>query len=220
MGDRIKDFFRKHLPWLYANLYGARKLLRGKNSYLKNVGWVRSFLEAAPVSSDGEPVPWMNYSAVALLDERLSKDLVLFEYGSGYSTRFFAKRVQRVISVEYDPVWYEHVAANASENLTLLQRDKDVDGSYCRAASEFAEDFDVIVVDGRDRANCVRQAVDKLTERGVILLDDSDRERFAPAFDFVRSQGFRVLSIRGIKPMSGRGHQASFIYRDNNCLGL
>lgn len=220
MGDQVKDFFRRSLPGLYVAFYGARKLLRGKSSYLKDTGWVRSFIQAEPVTSDGDPVPWMNYSIVSLLDERLSKDFVLFEYGSGYSTIFFARRVKEVISVEYDPVWYERAITSAPENLSVLSRAQDVDGAYCRAVREFDESFDVIVVDGRDRVNCVRHAIVKLNDRGVIILDDSDRERYAPAFGFVRNAGFRILSIRGVKPMSGRGHQTSIFYRDNNCLGI
>lgn len=55
--------------------------------------------------------PWLTYDAIALLT-RILKDRPyarVFEYGSGGSTLFFARRAAEVVSVEHDPKWAETV---------------------------------------------------------------------------------------------------------------
>lgn len=220
MSRRGNNLIRKYFPSAYVLIYGARDLLFKRDPYLREVGWIRSLVENAPVSGSGEPLPWMNYAVTDLLEERLSGDLNLFEYGSGYSTHFFAKRVRSVISVEYDSKWFEQIKAGAPENLTILFRKEDVDGFYCRSIHDCDGDFDIVVVDGRDRVNCVRQAIGKLSDRGVIILDDSERDHYASVLRFVKERGFRVLSLRGLKPLSGRTYQTSIIYREGNCLAI
>lgn len=70
-----------------------------------------SLAEGRPVDSVANAIPWMNYNAIEFLDERLNKNLTLFEFGSGYSTYFYASRVKAVVSVEYDDRWYQLVSA-------------------------------------------------------------------------------------------------------------
>lgn len=65
-------------------------LVYSKRSMLRKLGWVESVRTGKPCRKDGSPIPWMNYSVIQFLDERLNKDLSLFEYGSGNSTMFYA----------------------------------------------------------------------------------------------------------------------------------
>jgi hypothetical protein len=53
-----------------------------------------------------------------------------------------------------------------------------MDGDYCRAIGETGDQYDVVIVDSRDRMNCLKQSISALTSRGVILLDDSQRRRY------------------------------------------
>jgi hypothetical protein len=43
------------------------------------------------------------------------------------------------------------------------------------------ECFDVVVVDGRERMDCVRCAMRKVSPGGVLVLDDSDRPKYGVA---------------------------------------
>lgn len=56
-----------------------------------------------------EGTPWITYPAIAWLDTYLDRSLSVFEWGSGGSTVFFARRVKHVVSVEHDPAWYDRV---------------------------------------------------------------------------------------------------------------
>jgi hypothetical protein len=64
--------------------------------------WVR-------VTSGGSNKPWMVPSAVSHLAQIISKDWNVFEFGSGWSTLWYAERSGTVTSVEHDPRWYDLV---------------------------------------------------------------------------------------------------------------
>src|SRR5690242_7567318 len=119
-------------PRLTLHWRAYHKLIGNKDSYLYRTGWMQSLLESKPTDSAANPIPWMNYSVIKLLDDRLRPDFTLFEFGSGYSTRFYAKKVGTVVSLEYDEQWFRIVKADMPENVRLVFKDKDVDGEYCR----------------------------------------------------------------------------------------
>ena len=85
--------FLLNQSWYLAlrKVWVGYKLLYRKDSYLNTTGYVRSHQKIASVGPDDQPVPWMNYPVVEFLNARLNKSIRMFEYGSGYSTRFYAE---------------------------------------------------------------------------------------------------------------------------------
>ncbi|QIZ72506.1 hypothetical protein [Oxynema aestuarii] len=69
--------------------------------------WRRSLNEKS--SSITDERPWMTFTAIEFLEKFLTADMKVYEYGSGGSTLFFAKRVKEVISVEHDKNWSEKI---------------------------------------------------------------------------------------------------------------
>src|SRR4051812_37225534 len=65
--------------------------------------WARSQDPTASPMKD--EVPWMTFGAIEFLQRALREDMVVFEYGSGGSTLFFANRVRRLVTIEHDPEW-------------------------------------------------------------------------------------------------------------------
>jgi hypothetical protein len=198
----------------------ARKAMFRSSSYLQVTGWLESFRRGYPCDADGNVLPWMNYSVVQFLNERLSRELRVFEFGSGFSTQFYAERVASVQSVEDNPRWFELMGPKLPANASVVLQAADVDGAYCRAISQFESRYHLVVVDGRDRVNCFAQSIAKLTEDGVILLDDSARAKYSHAIAIGRDAGFKVLHFEGLKPTATGLHRATLFYRANNCLGL
>ena len=198
----------------------AHRLVWRPTSYLHQTGWVESHKRGYPCDKSGEEVPWMNYSVISFLKERLNKNLSLFEYGCGYSTLFYSRLVRDVVSVEYDQIWLDHIKSTMPDNVELVYRDKDSDGDYCRTISSVGNSFDVVIVDGRDRVNCVREAFTQLKKGGVVVLDDSGRDRYQEAFNIAKHNGFRALNIEGIKPTGNQIHRTTIFYTDNSCLAF
>ncbi len=181
---------------------------------------MQSFEEGVPQDQNKNPVPWMNYSAVKLLEERLNNNLSLFEFGSGYSTCFYASKVRNVISVEYDRNWYQFMESTLPANASLIFKDKDVDGGYCRTISSMTTNYDVVIVDGRDRVNCIKQSISALSSEGVILLDDSKRERYQEGVCFLIDRGFKALNLEGLKATGLGVDRTTVFYREGNCFGI
>ena len=46
------------------------------------------------------------------------------------------------------------------------------------------------------------------------------RDRYQEGVTFAQANGFKELSIQGLKPTGFRIHQTTILYRDGNCLGL
>lgn len=200
--------------------YAVYKTFLCKSSYLRSSGWLESLRFGKPVGADGGSLPWMNYPVIQFLESRLNESHHVFEFGSGYSTKFYANLAGSVTSVEYDAAWCKRVAAGLPDNAELIQQPSDVDGDYCRTIERMDRKYDVVVVDGRDRVNCVRRSMRCLTDSGVILLDDSSRSEYQPAIEAANERGFRAFDFVGIKPTSCKAHQTTLLYRDKNCLGL
>ncbi len=134
-------------------------------------------------------VPWFSYGSIDFLEEFLKPSMTVCEYGSGGSTLFFAKRTQKVYSIEDNAEWYERVSRRLKEKqianvtLTLHPFDfKNPEGfeksDYFRAIPD--EKFDVIVVDGSEEWIQVRPACFELAEKrvkpgGIVVVDDSWR---------------------------------------------
>jgi tRNA A58 N-methylase Trm61 len=146
----------------------------------------------------------------------------IFEYGSGYSTLFYSQLVKHVVSVEYDKEWYEKIREMAGRNVQLIYQAMEYDGEYCRLINQQNRKFDVIVVDGRDRVRCAINSCRSLSENGVIIFDDSMREKYSDGIKFLLDNGFRKIDFVGLKPASKElgPAQTSIFYRPGNCLGI
>lgn len=218
----MKSFLRKYTPGLFRffkKLKFIYTILNG-GSYLHDSGYLESHLTNTPIDKNGNPIPWMNFAMIGLLKERLKKEHSVFEFGSGYSTCFFAEHCSSVASVEYDPNWVHHVKGMIVGYKHAILVFQEVNDSYPAQASKAGQQFDLIVVDGRMRVECVKQSVNSLKPEGVLLLDDSERERYREAFDFMAGCGFKQLSLEGLKPGAYPGAKTTLFYREGNCLGI
>lgn len=66
-------------------------------------------------SSMSDERPWITFAAAAFLESRLTRSSRIFEWGSGGSSLFFARRAEQVISVEHDGAWFERVRETMHE---------------------------------------------------------------------------------------------------------
>lgn len=195
-------------------------LSHGHKGYLENIGWFRAFDTKSAVDGSGNPLPWVTYSFIDFIRPRLTKEMSIFEFGSGNSTLFYAKNVKRVVSVEHDKAWYEKVVANKAKNTDMIFEKLETGGDYCKKALSIGEKFDIIIVDGRDRVNCCKNSVEALSANGIIVLDNSEREIYQDARTFLLQKGFKELPFTGICPGLFYYNATSIFYKTDNCLGI
>jgi hypothetical protein len=177
--------------------------------YAEQIGWIRSRFEGAPVHRDGTPRAWLVYPMLELLEERVEA-LRVFEWGSGGSTRWWRALGCEVVSCEHNAAW-------AAKQPGVVHR--PLDTGYVEEIRAHGA-FDLVLVDGRRRVECLAEAVRRLTPRGVIVLDNCDRDRYRAGVDATMAAGFRFLSLHGLAPGMTKDQATGVFYRDGNCLGL
>ncbi|MDB5018876.1 MAG: FkbM family methyltransferase [Pedobacter sp.] len=192
----------------------------GHKGYLASVGWFNAFDKKQAVDASGEELPWVTYSFIDFIKGRLNNTLSIFEYGSGTSTLFYARRVAKVVSVEHDKNWYDKILSSKPSNAEMIFTELHLNGEYSRKAASLLEKFDIIIVDGRDRVNCCKHSVEALSAKGVLVLDDSERPDYAEARSYLKDIGFKELSFSGISPGLFYLKATSVFYRTENCLDI
>lgn len=200
----------------------------GSDSYLTASGYVRTLITNELYDCENKPVPWYTYPMIEFLKDRLKKNMNVFEYGSGFSTLFYSERVKHVVSIEHDYGWYQKIQEVRPENVELqhIKLDKIGNGGgytkeYSKAVLKYHEEFDVICIDGRDRNRCAKNSIPALKRDGVIIFDDTDREQYNEAYQYLQAAGFRRLDFKGLIPsLLDKKGCTSIFYRAENCFGL
>ncbi len=196
-------------------------LMHTEYGFLDEIGWTASFNKDIPVDKLGEPLPKLCYSMIFFLKERVDKNMMVFEFGSGQSTLFLSKLAAKVVAVEHDRDWFERINSRIPNNVDLLFRDVEGNPAYSKSVVDYGKKFDLIIVDGRDRVNCVFNAYDALKENGVIVFDDSYREeKYNKAFSFLKEKGFKTISFHGISPGCFLDHESTIFYREKNVFNI
>jgi len=219
MSLSIKDKFKTIIkllsePKLFYSLVSFRSF-----GYLLETGWFESFKSGEPVDSELKPIPWFTYSAIDFLKEKLNSNLSILEFGSGNSTLFFAERVKKVISFEHNKDWHQKILkkipANAELTITSSLSAKD----YLKPLIEDMR-FDVIIVDGLFRNECITVSLEHISETGVIIFDDSEREEYNEGIALLIQSGLRQLKFSGIAPGIFFRKCTTIFYNDINCLNI
>lgn len=149
--------------------------------------------------------------AVDFLSQRIRSHLRAFEWGGGWSTVWLGARCLSVVSVEHDAEWHQEVKGRLSKhgltNVKLLhipqeQGDHDYADYVAKILWYPDEHFDIVCVDGRNRAECIKNAMTKLTQPGgMLVVDDYPRAQYQEALQLMDGW-HRVLFYRGKETMA------------------
>lgn len=189
--------------------------------HLSSEGWQQSVITSNSIDVNGDPLPWYTYTFIEFLRERDLKSLSVFEYGSGNSTIWFSRRANEVVSVEHDMSWFKsnQQLLNGCDNVKLIHRNRE-NGKYSRAIIEFDCLFHIIIIDGRDRVNCAKQCLERLHQSGIIIWDNTEREKYCEGVRQLLDLGFKKIDFWGIGPINSSKWCTSIFYRSNNCLNI
>lgn len=197
------------------SLYSLRR-----SGFLNDVGWFKSFDTGMSIDSKGNPIPWITYSAINFLEKRIHKKMVVFEYSCGNSTLWWASRAKKLISCEHNKLWYEKMKQQIPQNVELSHIDLVYGGMYSNEVSKYNMMFDIIIIDGRDRINCVKKSLKAIKEDGVFIWDNSERASYKEGYDFLLLNGYKRLDFEGMGPINVVPWCTSIFYKQNNCLNI
>ena len=215
-GEKIKTLLKLFTePQILSSLLSLRSF-----GYLSEVGWFNAIKSKSSVDQNFKPIPWVTYPFLDFITERLNKDLEVFEFGSGNSTLFFSQRVKQITSVEHNKEWYDTLIKKSSDNVKLILSDSDNEDDYVGGLSNANKKFDLIIIDGIHRCKCCHVSLQCLTNKGVIVFDDSEREEYKPGIDHIINNGFKRIDFWGISPGYLFRKSTTVFYKDGNCLGI
>lgn len=169
---------------------------------------------------DGNPIPWYTYPAIEYLSQFDYSNKKIFEFGCGNSSKFWAARAKKVVSIEDNLKWFAKWQQEmTAPNQQVLWRDEGE--IYENAILESDEKFDVIIVDGKRREKCCETASKRLAKGGMIILDDSDRintsEEYKKSVAILKSANLLQVDFYGFCPMNNYTKTTSvFFDRDFN----
>ena len=147
-------------------------------------------------------VPWWTFGAIDQVEGHLAAlrgKARVFEFGSGASTVWLARRAAEVHSVEHDPAFADRMAdparssgaqlhvvpptANDRPNIPSKRRGhQGLDFSrYVATIDDVGGLFDLIVIDGRARASALQRSQSHLAPGGLLVFDNAGRVRYGPA---------------------------------------
>lgn len=182
----------------------GKKFLKFIEIWQNHFAIERTINEKKCISRDGKPLPWYTYPAIEYLSQFDYGDKNIFEFGCAFSSLFWAKRAQNVISIEDKQTWFEKWSKELkAKNLQICFRQEE---QYENAILETGKKFDVIVIDGIRRAQCTKTALQALSSEGMIILDDSDRIKtsleYETAVSLLKNAGLLQVDFYGFCPMN------------------
>ena len=161
--------------------------------------------------------PFMKNRETILIEELLKnmQPKNCLEWGSGFSTFNFSRLIpssSNWLAIEHDFDWAQKVKKmNENSNVRVKYippnrfpwTDENNDGSYTDLVDyvEGPKDFgpfDFIFIDGRSRVACLEKAMEWITDRGVVILHDSNRDFYHSGLDaFPNKYFFQVKGKKG-----------------------
>lgn len=173
--------------------------------------WFNSILSSQSITERFQnPLPCLSFGALKYIENFLNKDSKVFEWGSGTSTLWFSKISKIVFSIEHNTKWFKVVkgfiekekimntklrliapSQYSSDNIYCSGKDKLNYEIYAKAIDDNDKVFDLILIDGRARVGCIFHSVKKIKPKGLIVLDNSQRERYEEGKIFLARNGFK-----------------------------
>jgi hypothetical protein len=191
-----------------------RTFFQLQKSILWEYGWLKSWWHNKPIDNNKDPIPWITYPAIDFLKQFNYSESLVFEWGSGYSTLWWAKRCKEITSVESYSKWYELLKPKLPSNVVYLTCAIQVDEEM-KFFLESDSTYDVIIVDhfGPFRKHCCEIAPQKLNPGGIILLDNSDQCLLA--CEVLRNKGFQQIDFSGLAPSCSYAQTTSIFFKEH-----
>jgi precorrin-6B methylase 2 len=194
----------------FTKLLPIIESLRLVNNLNLKYGYYGSVYQQKPIDKQGKPIPWFTYPAIEFLNSLNLSKAKVFEWGSGYSSLYWAKMCKNVISIENNKEWFVRISAKMKteklKNLKIIL--KNDSKSYIRSISQLPssyKSFDIIDIDGLNRLECSKISLSRIKKNGIIILDNA--ELFPNIVTLMKSKGYTEI------PMIGPGPINSYLWK-------
>ena len=111
---------------------------------------------------DGVVMPWYTHPALDEIEKWDKRGFTVFEYGCGQSTIWWRKYCQNVCGVESNRDWAEVVEVHFA-----IEKSRYIDKIF-----HYESGFDIVVVDGECRDECVKAGIKNIRQGGKLIIDN------------------------------------------------
>jgi hypothetical protein len=203
MKERISKFLKRIIPRTVKcslrTIY-IMQFLRGQSKTSKDGFCIDAY---------GNAIPWITYPAIDYLNRLSLANASVFEYGAGSSTRWWSLKAKSVKCVEMNRAWFEKVEKLKLPNVTIQLCE---DGAkYPSIIQTHNEQFDIVMIDGAERYRSAMNAIQKLKQNGLVILDNT--EWYPNTAKFLRSEGFTQIDFYGFTPVNSFPSVTSIFFK-------
>ena len=138
------------------------------NKLRTEYGFLESSKKNIPVNDKNEVMPMYTYPCYEWLNSIDWNGSKVFEYGTGYSTIWWQNKNVDYYAVEDNKQWHDMI-----EDKTNIEY-KPGHHKYIESIYKYDFKFDVIVIDGVVRFNCIKPALERIKDDGIIIFDNTD----------------------------------------------
>lgn len=126
-------------------------------------------------------LPWLTRDSIRIIESLILKTDNMIEFGSGRSTLWFSKRVNKLTSIETDKNWYAKVSNqiifSSQFELNLLESQDE----FLNKINSFTDHtVDIVLIDGAYRDLCANAILNKIKDGGIIIIDNANWFLFNP----------------------------------------
>ena len=140
------------------------------NKLRNDYGFLESTRDDVPVNNKNKIMPIYTYPCYEWLDSIDWTGSKVFEFGTGYSSIWWQNKKADYYGVEDNREWYDRTIKSG---LKKVKYETDLK-KYMKRVYDYDFKFDVIVIDGQVRFDCIKPALEKIKDNGIIILDNSE----------------------------------------------
>jgi hypothetical protein len=165
----------KRAIWkLYPDVW--LKQIKNFATLSKGYGQLASMKKWSCLDSKGDPIPWYTYPTIEYLANFDFSAMKVFEYGSGNSSLWWAKRCRSLISIENDRLWYDKIKQTGAALANFDYRFEEDKSKYVH--QEEISGSDIVIIDGFHRPECadhfLQHKKDGNLDPTLLIFDNSD----------------------------------------------
>ena len=160
-------------------------------------GFLESSRSSIPVDGYGNVMPLYSYPCYEYIRSMDWKNANIFEFGCGYSSIWWDNVDANVYGVDSNDEWINKIQSSVSGHLNIeLANDGE---EYTTSIYRHNLKYDVIVIDGMYRYDCVEPSLDCLANDGMVILDNS--EWHTNTKELLDNSDLMPVHFHGMKPI-------------------
>jgi hypothetical protein len=197
--DNLDTLAKAHATVVSFDWKAVSRYLPAEMNALVGSGIVESLVQSRPVDGNGRPVPAFVHAATEFLEPILRSDWRAHIWGTGVDASWWLKRVGTVTimmaSGSHDPV---PSVDTPDHGASVTNEEPGTPGYLEVPRPEIL--VDVAVVGGEVPEQCVGAILHRLSEHGLVVIENSDRAACADAVTMLGDAGWRRIDFWGLLP--------------------